>query len=266
MLRPVVESSDLAEACQHITDGVSQGITELNTSQQHTRWPTLNQRNVKLIKNLFFPKGDSVAVKKTMDTFSAFLNPFDTEREHLVCISSGQKVSEDVADDLLKVEDVGKKSFKEFVDTRLKDKTTRFHRPLTKTKLKTWIYFQIDPNKISKERCKNKERNVFGQLLVLSQEYQIDMEKVLKYPLSLFLGHCLRQTACLLRPTKQHFYTSLKIHLTVLSLKIFQDNPTKLTSSVEIPYSIVYQVVLIHFGTWQSKLSAVYLRPHLSTL
>ncbi|GFN88667.1 hypothetical protein PoB_001517300 [Plakobranchus ocellatus] len=58
--RPVVELSDLAEACQHITDGVSQGITELNTSQQHIRWPTLNQRTVKLIKNLLFPKGNSV--------------------------------------------------------------------------------------------------------------------------------------------------------------------------------------------------------------
>ncbi|GFO34468.1 hypothetical protein PoB_006097300 [Plakobranchus ocellatus] len=60
MLRPVVESSDLAEANQHITNGVSQGITELNTSQQHIRWPTSNQRNVKLIKNLLFPKGNSV--------------------------------------------------------------------------------------------------------------------------------------------------------------------------------------------------------------
>ncbi|GFO26911.1 hypothetical protein PoB_005341600 [Plakobranchus ocellatus] len=48
------------------------------------------------------------AVKKTVDTFSAFLNPFDTEREHLVSIFSGQKVPEDIADDLLKVEDVGK--------------------------------------------------------------------------------------------------------------------------------------------------------------
>ncbi|GFO22422.1 hypothetical protein PoB_004892700 [Plakobranchus ocellatus] len=75
------------------------------------------------------------AVKKTMDTFSAFLNPFDTERKHLLCTSSGQKVPENVADDLLKVEDVGKKSFKKFVDTRLKDKKTRFHKPLTKTKL-----------------------------------------------------------------------------------------------------------------------------------
>ncbi|GFO19344.1 hypothetical protein PoB_004584900 [Plakobranchus ocellatus] len=89
---------------------------ELNTSQQHIRWPTSNQRNVKLIKNLLFPKGNSVKrLKKIMDTFSAFLNLFNTERKHLACISSGQKVPEDIADDL-KVEDVGKKSFREFVD------------------------------------------------------------------------------------------------------------------------------------------------------
>ncbi|GFO35329.1 hypothetical protein PoB_006183400 [Plakobranchus ocellatus] len=55
------------------------------------------------------------ADKKSMDTFSAFLNLFNTERMHLACISSGQKVPEDIADDL-KVEDVGKKSFREFVD------------------------------------------------------------------------------------------------------------------------------------------------------
>ncbi|GFO06117.1 hypothetical protein PoB_003262200 [Plakobranchus ocellatus] len=107
------------------------------------------------------------AVKKAMDTFSAFLNPFDTEREHLVCICSGQKVPEDVADDPLKVEDVGKKSFKEFVDTRLKDKTTRFHRPLTKTKPKTFgSVSKSTPKKSAKNVLKIKAgRNVFGQLL-----------------------------------------------------------------------------------------------------
>ncbi|GFN98858.1 hypothetical protein PoB_002536400 [Plakobranchus ocellatus] len=121
-----------------------------------------------------------------MDTFSAFLNPFNTERKHLGCISSGQKVPEDIADDLLKVEDVGKKSFKEFVDTRLKDKTTRFHKPLTRTKLKTvGSVSKSTQIKSAKNVVKIKaERNIFGQLLVLSQEYHIDMEKVLKYPLS----------------------------------------------------------------------------------
>ncbi|GFN83867.1 hypothetical protein PoB_001037300 [Plakobranchus ocellatus] len=101
--------------------------------------------------SLFERKLGEKAVKKIMDTFSAFLNPFNTEKEHLVCISSGRKVPGGVADDLLKVEDVGKKSFKEFVDTRLKDKTTRFHKPLTKTKLKTFGFVskstQIKPAK-----------------------------------------------------------------------------------------------------------------------
>ncbi|GFO39483.1 hypothetical protein PoB_006598800 [Plakobranchus ocellatus] len=105
-----------------------------------------------------------------------------------------------------------------------------------------------------------------GNSFALSQEYEIDMEKVLKYPLSPVPWSLSRQTACLVRLTKQHFYTSLKIHLTVLSLRIFQDNLTQLTSSMEMPYSIVHQEVLIHLGTRQSKHSAVYLRRHLSTL
>ncbi|GFO26053.1 hypothetical protein PoB_005255800 [Plakobranchus ocellatus] len=72
------------------------------------------------------------------------------------------------------------------MDTSLKDKTTRFYMPLTETKLKT---FGSVPKLTQIKSAKNvvkiiAERNVFGQLLVLSQEYQIDMQKVLKYPLS----------------------------------------------------------------------------------
>ncbi|GFO41931.1 hypothetical protein PoB_006843600 [Plakobranchus ocellatus] len=102
------------------------------------------------------------AVKKIMDTFSAFLNLFNTERKHLACISSGQKVPQDIADDLLKVEDVGKKSFKEFVATRLKDKTTRFHKPLTKTKLKTvGSVSKSTQIKSAKNVVKNKSREKY---------------------------------------------------------------------------------------------------------
>ncbi|GFS20344.1 hypothetical protein ElyMa_006897600 [Elysia marginata] len=127
------------------------------------------------------------AVTKTVETFKAFLNPFDTDREHLVCISSGQKVPEDVANDLLKVKDVGKESFEEFLETRLKNKTTKFHNSLTKSKLKTFASAsKLTPIKSSMNVVKIKaERNVFVQLLILSQEHKVDMEKVLKYPLSL---------------------------------------------------------------------------------
>ncbi|GFO07696.1 hypothetical protein PoB_003420100 [Plakobranchus ocellatus] len=208
------------------------------------------------------------AVKKIMDTFSAFLNPFITERKHLACISSGQKVPEDIADDLLKVEDAGKKSFKEFVATRLKDKTTRFHKPLTKTKLKTvGSVSKSTQIKSAKNVVKIKaERNIFGQLLVLSQEYQIDMKKVLKYPLSPVPWSLSSPGGLPLKTNKATLLHKLENTFNCFGLKIFQDNLTQLTSSMEMPYSIVCQVVLIHLRTWQSKHSAVYLRPHLSTL
>lgn len=126
------------------------------------------------------------AVRKTVETFIAFTNPFEVEREHLVCLSSGQKLPDDIADDLLKVEEVGKSSFEMFVKDRLQDKTTKFHTPLQKTKLKTFLTVSKSTTvKSSNSFVKIKaQRNVFGQLLVLSQEHGIDMEKVLTYPLS----------------------------------------------------------------------------------
>ena len=42
-------------------------------------------------------------VQKTLQAFSAFINPFEVE-DGLVSLASGLKVQEDVADDLLSVE------------------------------------------------------------------------------------------------------------------------------------------------------------------
>ncbi|GFO07291.1 hypothetical protein PoB_003379600 [Plakobranchus ocellatus] len=67
------------------------------------------------------------AVKKIMDTFSAFLNLFNTERKHLACISSGQTVPEDVADDLLKVEDLNITDLAATMPKRLRDAIIGLH-------------------------------------------------------------------------------------------------------------------------------------------
>ena len=71
-------------------------------------------------------------VQETIKAFSAFINPFDVQPENLICLSSGLKVSEDVASDLFKVEQNGKRSFESFVENRLKTKTMPFHAPLKK--------------------------------------------------------------------------------------------------------------------------------------
>ncbi|GFO25597.1 hypothetical protein PoB_005210200 [Plakobranchus ocellatus] len=186
-----------------------------------------------------------------MDTFSAFLNPFDTEREHLVCLSSDQKVLGDVADEFLKVEDVGKKSFKEFVDTRLKDKTTRFHKPLTKTKLKTFGSVSKSTQiKSAKNVVKIKaEKNVFGQRLVLSQEYQIVMEKVLKYSLSPVPWPLSSPDGLPLKTKKAALLHKLENTFNCFESQDFSRHLTQLTSSMEMPDSIVCQAVLINLGT-----------------
>ena len=125
-------------------------------------------------------------VQKTMQAFSAFINPFDGGICDLVNLASGKKVTDEVATDILDIDQKGKASFNEFVELRLKTKKVEFYAPLTKSKSKTFSSVsKVVKVKTSKHEVKVKvQRNLFGQLLVLSQEHEIDMEKVLKYPLS----------------------------------------------------------------------------------
>ena len=88
---------------------------------------------------------------------------------------------------MLRVDDIGEKAFKEFVQARLVEKTVPFHAPLKKQKLKTLAKTAVKKKLTSSQ---NKvvqlaaQRNVFGQMLVLSEEYQISLERALSYPLS----------------------------------------------------------------------------------
>ena len=83
--------------------------------------------------------------------------------------------------------------FESFVDSRLKDKAVAFKHPLPKTGIKTFT----SAVKVVAVKSKTKEvkmkvqRNLFGQLLFLSHEHDIDMEKVLRYPSSPTPGPCL---------------------------------------------------------------------------
>ena len=95
-------------------------------------------------------------------------------------------MQEDVADDLLSVEKTGKGLFESFVENRLKEKTVEFHKPLERNKTKTFASLKkVATLKKDKNMVKIKaQRNLFGQLLVLSQEHNIDLQKVLQYPLT----------------------------------------------------------------------------------
>ncbi|GFR97306.1 hypothetical protein ElyMa_004474500 [Elysia marginata] len=110
----------------------------------------------------------------------------DQFEDGLASLASGRKVQEDVADDLLSVERKGKELFESFVKNRLKKKTEGFHKPLQRNKTKTFSSLKKATTlKKDKNVVKVKaQRNLFGQLLVLSQEDNIDLQKVLQYPLT----------------------------------------------------------------------------------
>ena len=127
--------------------------------------------------------------KRVIAAISGFTNPFcsDVNPNELYCLSSGVPAKPDVADDLLKAPEIGRNAMENFVKKRLVDKTMSFHDPIKRNKLKTFAASQVtkkvtsSQNKISQIRA---ERNVFGQLVLLAIQHDVDLELTLSFPLS----------------------------------------------------------------------------------
>ena len=127
-------------------------------------------------------------VKRVIAAISGFTNPFcsDVNPNELYCLSSGVPAKPDVADDLLKAPEIGRNAMENFFRKRLVDKTVNFHDPIKRNKLKTFAASQVtkkvtnSQNKISQIRA---ERNVFGQLVLLAIQHDVDLELTLSFPL-----------------------------------------------------------------------------------
>jgi hypothetical protein len=123
-----------------------------------------------------------------MTSFKNFVNPFEVEiKESLFCLSSGAQAPVEVASDLLKAESIGKQAFGRFVQERLIEKSLKFHAPLRRQSLKTWASLEkkktLHSSKMKVVQV-TAQRNLFGQLLILSEENNLSLQKVLEYPLS----------------------------------------------------------------------------------
>lgn len=88
--------------------------------------------------------------------------------------------------DLLEATAVGHNAYVAFVQERLADKTVSFHSPLRKQKLRTFAALKT---KVKLSSTQNKlvevkaQRNLFGQLVMLSEENNVSMDKALTYQL-----------------------------------------------------------------------------------
>ena len=78
-------------------------------------------------------------VKRVNEAISGFANPFcsDVNADELYCLSSGVPAKPDVANDLLQAPGIDQKSMKDFIKSRLVERSVGFHEPIKRNKLNT---------------------------------------------------------------------------------------------------------------------------------
>lgn len=130
-------------------------------------------------------KRSEQSILKVLDAFEQYVNPFEVEnRDNLFCLSSGRPVPKSVEENLLNVDNLGKASYKTFIQDRFIVKNKKFHEPLKRQKLQTFKSIQ---EKIIVTTAKNKlveiraERNIFARVLLVSQERDISLEMLMSY-------------------------------------------------------------------------------------
>ena len=116
-----------------------------------------------------------------------YINPFGLGPDELLNLSSGESVDAKLAKSILNVCKDGKKMRDEFIQSRIKSKSKKFHDPLKRCTINTF-------NTLSKSfvKCKHFQatvdvnRNILGSLLAFSikNERAIDISSALTYPLS----------------------------------------------------------------------------------
>ena len=82
---------------------------------------------------------------------------------------------------MVNLDEIGSSQHEQFINQRLKEKTTAFHAPIKKNKLNTFAVLkktETIKNKSNKEIKITAQRNVYAQLLMLAQENDIDLEKI----------------------------------------------------------------------------------------
>jgi len=119
--------------------------------------------------------------------FKQFSSPlsYKDSAENLYCLSSGLPASPEVAQDLLTYTEIGQTAADDFMTSRLVENQVKFHSPCGQN-LKTFSSMAV--TKVSTGKKKSiqlkAERNLLGTVLMLSQKYDIDLEKIFHYPLS----------------------------------------------------------------------------------
>ena len=128
---------------------------------------------------------DEKMVTACYEVIDHWQNPFISQ-DKLIALSSGTVVDDDIVDEIINAEAIGKTSLKKFIDYRIINGTTEFQEKIEKKQLKT--FDSIGKKKVYKVQDElipvKADRDTFGRMLVIQRIRGIDLQDVLEYELS----------------------------------------------------------------------------------
>lgn len=129
---------------------------------------------------------DNDDLKKVQDALQAHMNPFQLEADgNLYCLSTGKNVPSDIKNDLVHCVDIGKRWCQEFVDGCFND-PARFEKVIPRRKVRNFASAALKTSLKGNVKVIELQgtRDLFGRLLYLSSQNDIDLSRVFAYPLT----------------------------------------------------------------------------------
>ena len=133
-------------------------------------------------------------------------NPFQ-----LVSLATGAVLENDVADSLLRAEEIGEEQFKTFVYKNLPSQEPDIFMTIKKNKFPTFSSTKkaIVKDSKGKEILVKINRNLFTRLLILAKSHQIDLEEVLLYSLGVYPLYLATASATFVKTAKSKLFEIL---------------------------------------------------------
>lgn len=131
-------------------------------------------------------KKNTDLLKAFMDTIKRSINPFDSNLDTgvLYNIATGRAAPDETAAFLLNIEETGTQ-LREIFISECAESNDRFEKPIKRNPI---LNFSVSSKKLVKIGSKVQEvrmqRDLFGRMLGVSMEQNIDVAKVLSYPLT----------------------------------------------------------------------------------
>lgn len=174
-------------------------------------------------------KRDQEDVERLLSSFNSGLltNPFVvpedqdlSEKVSLLNIATGIVLPEDAADRLVDATEIGKQSMEGFIATRINTNQVNFWDPLSKLKINTFSSAgKKQPVKVTaNDKISNltADRELFGRLLVVAKQREINLREVLSYELSTVPVAIAHGDGSLRKTTKSSLMSVLEKNVTAL--------------------------------------------------